>query len=134
MDVDAKAPVRRIVQAEPVSVDERMTLNSLAAVLAARGIGVALVRRADGGLGIVSERDVTRALADAADPDAVWAADVMTEDLVTVDADDRVVDAALRLIDEDIRHAVVVDGDEVLGVVSARDLFRIVTEELLDSW
>ena len=133
MTLDAGAHVRELVAGGPISVNEDMTLRSVAAVLGTKTIGVTLVRRAHGTPGIVSERDVVRALGDDADPDTIWAADVMTEDLLSVDADDRIIDVALSLVDQDVRHAVVFDGGELLGVVSARDLLRVVANELAAS-
>jgi CBS domain-containing protein len=134
VNINARSPVRTLIAAEPVTVSEKLTLRGLAAVLAAEEIGTTFVRRGDGSPGIVSERDVIRALANGADPDEVWAADVMTEELVTALADERIIDVAIRLVAEDIRHAAVLDEDHVIGVVSARDLFRVVTDELLDTW
>lgn len=119
---------------EPVTVGENLTLRALAAVLAADEIGTTFVRRDDGTPGIVSERDVIRALANGADPDVVWAGDVMTEELATALAGERILDVAIRLVAENIRHAVVLEEGRVIGVVSARDLFRVVTDELLDTW
>jgi CBS domain-containing protein len=114
----------------PVSVDEKMTLRSLARILSELAMGCALVRRGDDWVGIVSERDVLAALSGDADPDAVWAADVMTEEIVTVDAGDRVLDAARRMVEKDVRHLVVVDDGRVVGMVSMRDLFGRLTEAL----
>jgi CBS domain-containing protein len=82
----------------------------------------------------LSERDIVRALADGADPDTVWAVDVMSEELVTVGADDVVIDVALRLVAENLRHVAVTERGDIVGVVSARDVFPIVTNDLLDSW
>jgi CBS domain-containing protein len=62
-------PIGDRVRGAPVSIDEKVTLRSVAAVLSEDDIGAALVERADGLLGIVSERDVTRALADDTDRD-----------------------------------------------------------------
>jgi signal-transduction protein with cAMP-binding, CBS, and nucleotidyltransferase domain len=134
MDVDARSAVRALMTADPVSVDEKLSLRSLAAVLAGDEIGVVLVRCRDGSLGILSERDIVRALADGADPDTVWAVDVMSEELVTVGADDVVIDVALRLVAENLRHVAVTEHGDIVGVVSARDVFPIVTNDLLDSW
>jgi CBS domain-containing protein len=131
MPIDAHSPIRDLAVGAPVSVDERLTLRAVAAVLAADAIGTAIVRRPDGSHGIISERDVVQALAAGADPDEVWAADVMTEALVTARVDERVIDVAVRLVAEDIRHVAVFEGDELVGVLSSRDLFRIVTDDLL---
>lgn len=134
MDIDAKSPVRSIVWTEPVSADERTSLRSLAAILCEFGIGVAIVNRADGPPGIVSERDIVAALGEGADPDVVWARDVMSEDLIAVDPDARIFDVALRMSDENLRHLAVVEGDEVVGIVSIKDVVRVVTEDLLEAW
>jgi predicted transcriptional regulator len=81
-----------------------------------------------------SERDIMRALADDADPDVVWSADVMTEPLVEVRTDESVIAVADRMIDEGIRHVAVVDGEEIVGVVSLREVSRVLASELRDSW
>jgi CBS domain-containing protein len=74
---------------------------------------------------------VLAALSGDADPDTVWAADMMTEEIVTVHAGDRVLDAARRMVEKDVRHFVVIDHDgRVVGVVSMRDLFGRLTEAL----
>jgi len=127
-------PVIALVTTDPVSVDEKMTLRSVAAVLAAIDIGTALVHRGHTPVGIVSERDVVRALADEADPDAVWSADVMTEDLVTADADEPILRTAFRMTDEGIRHMAVLENDRIVGVISSRDVFRVLCEDALEGW
>jgi CBS domain-containing protein len=131
----ARDPIGTLVRGRPVSVDEKLTLRSVAAVLGAEDIGAALVERDDGSIGIVSERDVTRALADNADPDVVWSADIMSDELVTARASEPIMGVALRLIEEGIRHVAVVDDDNnVTGIVSSRDVFRVLAADLLGSW
>lgn len=127
---EALRPVGPLVADAPVSVDEKVTLRSLAATLSELAMGCALVRRGDKWVGIISERDVLAALAGDADPDDVWAADVMTEEIVTADAGERVLDAARRMVEKDVRHLAVVDGGDVVGMVSMRDLFGRLTEAL----
>ena len=128
---DPRNPVREVMSRGAISVDEKLTLRSLAAVLAELDIGVALVARPDGSVGIVSERDVVRALADGADPDEVWAADVMIDDLVLAEPEESIVDVAERMSAEVVRHVTVVDRGTIVGVVSARDLLPILTDHAL---
>jgi len=111
-----------------ISVDEKLTLRSLAAVLAELDIGVALIARPDGSAGIVSERDVIHALADGADPDEVWAADVLIDDLVLAEPEESILDVAERMSAEAVRHVSVVDRGTVVGVVSARDVLPVLTD------
>jgi len=128
--IDPREPVRRVMSVGAISVDERLTLRSLAAVLAELGVGVAITARTDGTAAIVSERDVVWALAQGAEPDEVWVADVMTEDLVIAEPGESILDVAARMRDEGVRHVAIVDDGMVIGVVSARDLLDIVVDYL----
>ncbi len=121
-DLDRNAPVRTVTSHGAISVDERLTLRSLAAVLGEAEAGIALVRRADDSVGVVSERDVTRALGLGADPDWVWVADVMSEDLVIAEVDEPIGDVAQRMIEENVRHVAVIDRGAIVGVASMRDV------------
>jgi len=125
---DPHDPVRTVMSAGAVSVDERLTLRSLAAVLTELGIGVAIVARPDGSAGVVSERDVVTALAEGADPDEVWAADVMAPDLVLAEPEERIADVAFRMVREGVRHVTIVERGTIVGVASARDVLPALSE------
>ena len=72
--------------------------------------------------GIITERDVLRAVALGANPDQSSVDDVMTAEVFTVPPDTQLQDAAREMAARWIRHLPVVDGDEILGVVSMRDV------------
>ena len=129
--ISARDPIGLLAGANPVVLPEKLTLRAVAAVLAAADIGAALVEREDGSTAIVSERDISRALADDADPDVIWSADVMTEDLVTAGVDEPILRVALRMLDKGIRHIGIVEHGEITGVVSARDVLQVFAEEVL---
>lgn len=126
--------IGELVTGGTVTVDEKLTLRSIAAVLSAADIGAALVHRDNSPVGIVSERDVVRALAEEADPETVWSADVMTEDLITADAGQEILRVAFRMIDEGIRHLAVTRNGGVIGVVSSRDVFAVLAEDVRETW
>lgn len=124
---DPSNPVSDVMSRGAVSVDEKLTLRSLAAVLAELDIGVALVRRPDGAIGVVSERDVVHALSDGGDPEEVWAADVVSDDVVFAESDQTILAVAEQMAAEGVRHVTVVDKGEIVGVASARDVLPILT-------
>ena len=128
--IEPREPVRRVMSAGAISVDEKMTLRSLAAVLSELGVGVAVATRPDGSAAIVSERDLVWALGQGAEPDEVWVADVMTEDLVLAEPEEPIIEVAARMRDEGVRHVAVVERGRVVGVVSARDLLDVMIEYL----
>ena len=74
-------------------------------------------------VGIITERDMVRAIADGVNPKEAAAAVIMTVDPATVTADEDVSVVAVKMMRLGIRHLPVVnDKDEPVGLVSARSL------------
>ena len=74
-------------------------------------------------VGIITERDLVRAIADGLNPKEAAAAIIMTVDPATVTADEDVSVVAVKMMRLGIRHLPVVnDKDEPVGLVSARSL------------
>jgi CBS domain-containing protein len=116
-----------------VIVDPDSTLRQAAATLADDYIGVAVVPGAgptgDDVEGVLSERDIVRALAEGANPDVEVARNVMTLDLATASAGDTIISVAECMLDNEIRHVPVVDDGAVVGIVSERDVLRSLVSE-----
>lgn len=72
--------------------------------------------------GIITERDVLRAVALGADPDKTSVDDAMTAEVYTVPPDMQLQDAAREMATRWIRHLPIVDDGQLLGVVSMRDV------------
>jgi predicted transcriptional regulator len=122
-DLDGRHRVQGLVHRKAVTVHCEETIQKVAEVLVNDAIGVVLVAGIDGGVvGVISERDVVRCVADGADLDAVRADDIMTLDLVTVERRSEITDAAQLMLDADLRHLVVTDRGEPYGVASVRDV------------
>lgn len=123
--------VRQLMNQPPVDVHSHWTLRGVARTLAEGPIGAVVVRgeRPTGapgarGEGIVSERDIVRALAADMDLDTTRVEDLMTGDLVCAEPDESVLVVATRMLDNEIRHIPVVENGFVIGMVSERDLLR----------
>lgn len=130
MGVRMDDPVGLLVNGEPVDVLPNTTLRGAAGLLTEETVGVLVVEDTSGVRGIISERDVVRALADGADPDDVRVWDVMADDLLTVPRTTTIADAALAMANNEVRHLVVVEDDEhILGIVSMRDVLGVVLTE-----
>ena len=123
--VDPREPIRDVMSSGPISVEEKLTLRSLSRVLSALDVGVALVHDTEGAAYIVSERDIVRALSDGADPDEVWAADIGTDEVVIADSQASVLGVAETMADEGVRHLPVVEREQIVGVVSMRDVLPV---------
>jgi CBS domain-containing protein len=77
-------------------------------------------------VGIITERDLVRAIADGVNPSQTAANVIMTADPATVTADEDVSVVALKMMSLGVRHLPVVDGNgKPLGLVSARNLVAV---------
>ena len=122
-------PVRLVSSLPIVSIEPNATLADLAGELERQQVGVVGVTTGDGVDGVVSERDVARAVAARVDPDEVWAADLMSEDLVRIDGDEPVSAAADLMIDSGVRHLVIVVDGRGAGIVSVRDVLAVFADD-----
>jgi CBS domain-containing protein len=105
-----------------VGKDER--ISDAARQMVGRGVGAVLVVE-DGKLsGILTERDILRAVAEGFGEDA-RVGDWMTKHPETIEASDTTDHAAALMIHGGFRHLPVMDGGVVAGIVSIRDLMRV---------
>ncbi len=105
------------------------TLRQTARLMSARRVGSAIVEDPDGeGVGIITERDVLNAIGAGLNPDTERAAGHITWEVVYAGPDWTIEDAAAAMVRGGFRHLVVLDGDDVLGVISVRDILRIWTQ------
>lgn len=101
------------------------TLGALAALLNARRVGALVVLDQDRVVGIVSERDVIRAVAEEGAAALVKpVADFMTKDVIFADPGDRVDQVLGKMTDRRIRHLPVCNDDRLVGIVSIGDLVK----------
>jgi CBS domain-containing protein len=93
--------------------------------MTARNVGSAVVHDAHGqGYGILTERDILRAVAAGQDPDKELAADHVTRDVVFADPSWSLDEAAAAMLRGGFRHLIVTEGGNVAGVLSMRDVVR----------
>lgn len=100
------------------------TLREAAVELSEEQVGAVLVADGSGLLGILTELDVVRALADGGEVDDERVRDHMTDQVVSLDEALTAEDAAATMSREGIRHVLVTRGGQPLGMVSARDVVR----------
>ena len=102
------------------------TLAEVARLMTGRNIGAAVVLE-DGmpGPGIVTERDILRAVARGLDPQTATVSEAMTFEARTASSSWDLDTAAREMITGNFRHLVVVDdGGQLAGIVSMRDVVR----------
>ena len=102
-------------------------LGEVAQRMVGRDVGAVLVMENESLVGILTERDVLRAVAAGIQDDTI-VSDWMTRDPDTMSPDDTTQHAAVLMIHGGFRHMPLVEGDQVVGMLSIRDLMRVVLD------
>jgi CBS domain-containing protein len=102
-------------------------LGEVAQRMVARDVGAVIVMKGDELDGILTERDVLRAVAAGID-EGTLVSDWMTRDPETMGPDDTTQHAAVLMIHGGFRHLPLVEGADVVGMLSIRDLMRVVLD------
>lgn len=119
--------IRDIMSGELVTVNPSTTVAEAATTMAERRVGSALVLE-DGLVGIFTERDIVRALSQDFDAPGHPVEQWMTRNPTTISPDSPVQEALDMMLSAGFRHLPVMEGDQVIGVVSIRDLSKATAE------
>ncbi|HVM52330.1 MAG TPA: CBS domain-containing protein [Acidimicrobiales bacterium] len=117
--------VSELLGARVTRVPQAATIVEVATTLAANDIGVVAVGIGDQILGVLSERDIVRALASGGDPATITASELAHTDLVWCDASATVAEVGLQMMEHWVRHVLVERKGHLVGIVSARDLLGV---------
>jgi len=117
--------VSDLVKRKPVVVSKDATIKDAARLMASEGVGLLVVVDLSNPakpVGVVSERDVIRAIAKGISLDEKLNT-IATKKLITVELDEDIGKAAAKMASNKIRHLVVLDkSGKLAGVLSIRDL------------
>jgi CBS domain-containing protein len=111
-----------------LTVAPGVPLTEVAQQMASRDVGAVLVIEDKRLVGILTERDILRAVAAGLD-ETTLVGDCMTRDPDTLESDETTRQAATLMIHGGFRHLPIMDGDEVVGMLSIRDLMRLVLDD-----
>jgi len=110
-----------------LTVEPGLGLKAVAERMVAKDVGAVLVIDAGRLVGILTERDIMRAVAGGM-TDETLVSDWMTRDPETMAPDETTRQAAVLMIHGGFRHMPLVEGSEVVGMLSIRDLMRVVLD------
>jgi CBS domain-containing protein len=101
------------------------TLHEVSALLAKHNIGAVIVVAEGAPVGILSERDIVRKLAEVGSTCLdLKVGDVMTKDLIIAVPEDELGYLSNTMTEKRIRHLPVMDGDDLVGIVSIGDVVK----------
>jgi CBS domain-containing protein len=113
-----------------LTVGPTHTLREAATMMAEKEIGAALVSDEETPVArILTERDILLSLGAGEDPDAERVADHMSDSVIAASPDWSLERAAAEMSRRGIRHLVVYEGPELVGVLSMRDIVKVWTSD-----
>jgi CBS domain-containing protein len=128
-DVQGEEPAVKVHDAmteNVLTLTPGRTLREAAEFMCKNNVGAAVILDPEQpGPGIVTERDVVRALGRGHDPDSEQVKDHLTATAVFADSDWDLEEAADRMAEGGFRHLVVVREGDVVGIISMRDLIHV---------
>jgi CBS domain-containing protein len=117
--------VASLMKPDPPSASSGDSLTDVANRMRSSRVSAVAVMEDVRLVGIITERDLVRAVAEGLDPRTTAVSDCMTQSPHTIAAHEPASMAAERMIELGVRHLPVMRDDRVVGVVSARDLLHL---------
>jgi signal-transduction protein with cAMP-binding, CBS, and nucleotidyltransferase domain len=113
-----------------LTVGPAHTLREAAAMMVEKGTGAALVSDAESPTpGIVTERDLLISVGGGEDPDVELVSEHMSERVIAAEPDWSLERAAAEMSRRGVRHLVVFEDGDAVGVLSMRDIVRVWTSD-----
>jgi CBS domain-containing protein len=101
------------------------TLRAAASAMCRRQVGAAVVLDPEEpGPGVITERDILISIGRGQDPDTERVGDHLTSKLTFASPEWSLEEAAAAMVNGKFRHLVVVDGGNLVGILSMRDIVR----------
>jgi CBS domain-containing protein len=108
-----------------LTVGPAHTLREASRLMSARRVGAAVVTDPEhAGIGILTERDILDSVGAGENPDTELVADHRTEDVVFASPQWTLEQAAAAMVRGNFRHLIVIEGHDVIGLLSMRDIVR----------
>lgn len=124
--------VQDFMTPDPVTADPGLTAEEALLLMDHNGVRHLPVVEEDRLVGVVSDRDLLGSTGwrlDVSGPSRMRLADVMNDDPITVNPDDRAIAAAVEVSSQGVGCLPVIEGGRLVGIVSEMDLIRLVAGE-----
>ena len=120
-------PLSVLMQTSIETIDSDVPVQQAAQQMAAKKIGALLVQQNGELKGIVTERDlVQKVLSEDEDANHLTVKNVMNHPLIDIDINRTIHDASDLMADKWIRHLPVTENRKIVGILSVRDLIRMI--------
>lgn len=120
-----RTTVRDIIKRPPVRTEPTASIREAAATMTRERVSALLVIQDDHLLGIVTDRDLRSKVVAVGRDTSEPVSGIMTQEPHTITASARAFEVLLDMTEKNVHHLPVIDGDRVIGLVTAGDLMRL---------
>jgi signal-transduction protein with cAMP-binding, CBS, and nucleotidyltransferase domain len=127
---DTRVPVMEVMRRNPTTIGFEESVARAAMAMCRDEVGSCIVLEKNLPVGIVTEEDINcKVVAKDKRPGMVSVHEIMSTPLITIGSDKTVHDAAHMMIKNRVRRLPVVDeGNQVIGILTVRDILTVSTE------
>ena len=127
---ETHVPIGEVMKRNPTMIGIEATVAKAAKAMCQEGVGSVIILENNKPIGIVTEEDINcKVVAKDLKPSEVHVNEIMSTPLITVSVDKTSGDAAHMMVEYKVRRLPVVDNcNEVIGIVTVRDLLTVSTE------
>ena len=124
---ESKIPVKKLMIKDVVVVNVSDSIQNSAKKLYLKRVGSAIVMEGNKPIGIITNRDIVNSIGAFDISLESPVAKIMSKPLIHVNPDESIMKVAEIMTDKNIRKIPVIEGNKVLGIISASDLVVILT-------
>ena len=114
----------KLIMNDAIAIDQDSTMQQAATIMKENDIGCILISGDQKIVGIITERDIAHEFAD----DVLYldkpVKEIMTKDLITIDSEAHISDAAKLMVEKKIKKLPVTVNGEIHGIITDTDLIR----------
>jgi len=123
--------IKEMARTDVVTADPETTTREISRLLEEENVGSVIVTEDQEPVGIVTDRDLALdVIGEGKNSATIAAADVMTEDLFTVETDESIYDVLAGMRERGARRVPVVEDGKLAGIVTLDDFIVLLTSEL----
>jgi CBS domain-containing protein len=129
MALNLTVRVKAAINRDIITLDKDLSVKSAIKLMVRRNIGsVVITGEQSKPIGIITERDILKSIAYRKTKPETKVEEIMSEPLISVEANATLGEAAEMMIKKKIRRLLVTQNDKYIGIITQRDLQRLMTD------
>ncbi|PIX51167.1 MAG: hypothetical protein COZ52_00315, partial [Candidatus Aenigmarchaeota archaeon CG_4_8_14_3_um_filter_37_24] len=118
--------VKDAMNPKVISASKDISIKEAARTLTKHEIGSLIIVEDEKIVGVITESDIIRkVVATGLDPSVTLVEEMMTKDVITIDADAELNDACQTMVDHKIKRLPVLDGGQLVGIITTTDIISV---------